>query len=67
MQHRDIIKKFGGVRPMARILGHEHHTRVQQWHARQAIPLRYAPEILQAAKKHKIKLRLADFFAGSLQ
>lgn len=50
---------------MATALGHEHHTRVQQWHDRGAIPLKNVATVLDAARRAKIKLKLADFFDGA--
>lgn len=65
MKAREIIKKFGGIRPLATALGFSPHTRVQQWYERESIPLRHAPAILQAAKKRKISLKMDDFFEVS--
>ena len=62
MKAREIIKKFGGIRPMATALGLAPHTRVQQWYERESIPLKHAPAILNAARKRKISLRMVDFF-----
>lgn len=36
--HRTIIAQRGGIRPLARKLGHRNHTTVQGWWERDRIP-----------------------------
>jgi len=45
-----IIKRFGGIRKMARKLGHRNHTTVQGWADSGVIPAQRQREILDAAK-----------------
>ena len=65
MQHRDIIKKLGGIRPLARELGHKYPSKVQGWHDRNSIPLKLVPAILKLARTMQKRLKMADFFDGA--
>lgn len=58
-----VVFKFGGLRSMARILGHKHPTTIQGWVSRGVIPPRQHRIVWDAAQAHKVKLRKADFFA----
>ena len=51
MSVASVIIKFGGVRAMARALGHEYPTRVQGWKRRGVIPVRQQYTVLQAAQR----------------
>lgn len=57
---RDVIGKFGGIRPMADKLGHTFHTTVQGWHDRNLIPVRRWPEVLDLAKAERIRVTRDD-------
>ncbi len=59
---RDIIDRFGGIRPMARILGVP-ATTVQGWNKRNMIPSNRRDEILQSANENNIKIE--DLMSGS--
>ena len=42
----DIIRNRGGIRPVARKLGHRNHTTVQGWWERNQIPEARRAEVL---------------------
>lgn len=56
-----IIKRFGGIRPMASALGVSPST-VQTWSEGGFIPARRQQEVLAAAKDKGVDLSPADFF-----
>ncbi len=56
-----IVDKFGGTRKMAREIGVP-FTTVQSWKGSGFIPARRQAEIMEHARRLKIKLRPADFF-----
>ncbi|GLT03034.1 hypothetical protein GCM10007897_44730 [Sphingobium jiangsuense] len=47
--HRDKIAARGGIRPLARALGHRNHTTVQGWWDRGHIPEARLAEVEQVA------------------
>lgn len=47
--HRQIISNLGGIRGLARKLGHRNHTTVQGWWERGAIPDARLNEVLSVA------------------
>lgn len=47
--HREIISGLGGIRGLARRLGHRNHTTVQGWWERDNIPSERLNEVLAAA------------------
>ncbi|WP_155738123.1 carph-isopro domain-containing protein [Sphingobium yanoikuyae] len=49
--HRTIIRDLGGIRGLARRLGHKHHTTVQGWWERNNIPTERMEEVLAAASR----------------
>jgi hypothetical protein len=49
--HREIIRNLGGIRGLARRLGHKHHTTVQGWWERGNIPSDRLGEVLEAASQ----------------
>jgi len=49
--HREIITRLGGIRGLARRLGHKHHTTVQGWFERGRIPPGRLPEVIDAASE----------------
>lgn len=55
-QMQSIVSLFGGIEPMARILGHKHGTTVRGWVERDKIPYWRIKEIHEAAKREGIKL-----------
>lgn len=57
-----IITKFGGIKPMARLLGHRWPSRVQGWKEAGVIPARAQQDVLEAARANGIELSPADFF-----
>jgi hypothetical protein len=61
-QAEHVIAKFGGIRPMARILKHRNPTTVQGWAERGYIPVRQQAIVLSKARENGIKLRPDDFF-----
>jgi hypothetical protein len=59
-----IIDRFGGIRPMAAVIGRPVST-VQSWKVRGSIPDQIKPDILLHAKAKGIELDPADFFPTS--
>jgi hypothetical protein len=57
---RQVIRAFGGIRPMAVALEHKSHTTVQGWWEREVIPARRQPEVLAAAERLGISVTAAD-------
>lgn len=51
-----IIERFGGVRPMAKMLMHKNPSTVQSWKNSGRIPYWRRAEIESAAKRQEIKL-----------
>ncbi|GHH09257.1 hypothetical protein GCM10008023_05690 [Sphingomonas glacialis] len=45
-EHQTIIAERGGIRPLARALGHRNHTTVQGWWERKRIPDTRLPGVL---------------------
>jgi hypothetical protein len=60
VDHRPIIERFGGIRPMARKLGHASHTTVQGWWKSGQIPLNHWPTIAAKAEAEGIAFDMAD-------
>jgi hypothetical protein len=58
-----IIRKFGGLRPMAKMLGMENHTTVQTWKRYGYIGFQYWSKILGVAVWNDIPVTLHDFTA----
>jgi hypothetical protein len=65
--HRDIIDKLGGIRPLARKLGHESHTKVQGWRDRNSIPIEHWPEILKIEKEDGSTFATDDLLPAELR
>ena len=53
---KTIIEQFGGIRAMAKTLGHNNPSTVQGWKMANRIPHWRVPEIEQAAKRAKITI-----------
>lgn len=51
-----VFQKFDGIRPMAAKLGDVPPSTVKSWHAKGQIPTWRHQSILDAAKRHNIKL-----------
>lgn len=49
MEHQAAITKLGGIRALARKLGHSSHTTVQGWFDRNRIPLERWEEVIAVA------------------
>lgn len=64
MTAREIIDRFGGIRPLATRLGHQNHTTVQGWWERDLIPAQRQAEVLDAASKAEVELTAADLIAS---
>ncbi|WP_443029606.1 carph-isopro domain-containing protein [Sphingomonas sp. TX0522] len=45
MDHAELIRQHGGIRPLARALGHKNHTTVQGWLERNNIPPAHLPDV----------------------
>ncbi|WP_205411660.1 carph-isopro domain-containing protein [Sphingomonas carotinifaciens] len=65
MSIRSVISRFGGIRPMADKLGHRSHTTVQGWWDRDVIPAQRQREVLDEAKRRKIKVTADDLIASA--
>lgn len=61
MKHADIITKCGGVTALSRLLGHKNRTVVQYWAEKGAIPRWRWPEVVQVARKKRLKITLQSF------
>lgn len=55
-----VIEKFGGVRALAKTLGHKHPTTVQGWRESGFIPAQRQREVLDAAERLGIALTAED-------
>lgn len=64
MKTREIIERFGGIRPMAKALGHKNPTTVQAWHKNESIPYWRHHEILTAAKRLRLGIKIEDLQEG---
>jgi hypothetical protein len=65
-QSQRIIKKFGGVNPLSRALGHTNPTTVRGWLLSGFIPPRQHDKVWNAAQANGVSLSLADFAAVTL-
>lgn len=63
-QVSEIISKFGGIRPMARMLSYPPST-VSNWENRNSIPARHQRHILDVAKENKISIKPIDLIIYS--
>lgn len=57
----NIIRSFGGTRPMAAAVGHPVST-VDSWRARGSIPDRHKPRVMEAGRARGLNLGPADFY-----
>ena len=67
MDHQTIITDLGGIRALARKLGHNSHTTVQAWFDRNRIPLDRWEEVLSAAKAEGNSLAVSDLLPEELR
>jgi len=67
MDHAAIINLFGGIRPLAKALGHDHPTKVYGWKDRNNIPMEHWPALLKLAKKKGKALTREDFLPPYLR
>lgn len=58
--HRDLIAERGGIRPLARALGHRNHTTVQGWWDRSHIPASRMEEVEQVVPLPSPRARSGD-------
>ncbi len=58
---RVVIGKFGGVRPLARALGHPNPSTVQGWWVRRRIPWALVERVIEAGDQRGITIELGDF------
>ena len=59
-----VISSFGGIRPMARTLGHANHTTVQGWKRRGLIPAHQQASVIKAAEQTGISIDAVDLIPG---
>lgn len=64
MKATEIINLFGGIRPLAKVLGHKHPSTVQNWYERNAIPKWRHHEVLAASRSKRLGLTEADLGAA---
>jgi hypothetical protein len=67
MDHQSIITDLGGIRPLARKLGHVSHTIVQGWYERNRIPLDRWPEVIAAAQADGKAVSTDDLMPAELR
>ena len=63
---RIIVARFGGIRSLARVLGHRNPTTVQGWVVRGYIPARRQQEVLEASRTAGVALLPSDFFTSGV-
>ena len=51
-----ILSAFGGIRPMATILGHKNVTTIRSWREAKRIPIWREDQIIAAAQREGIRL-----------
>jgi hypothetical protein len=56
-----IISKFGGIRPLARLIDKPPST-ISSWKIKGTIPDKYKPEVLEAAMREELDLKPEHFF-----
>lgn len=64
MNVSQIISKFGGARPLARLLDFP-PTTVGNWKIRNSIPAKYQATILKAAQKQGLNIGPEDLIAAA--
>ena len=64
MNGANIIERFGGVRPLARLLGRESST-VMSWKKADRIPAQHQKQVLDAGRDLTPPLTPADFFVDT--
>ncbi|MBH0112739.1 hypothetical protein I5E68_07210 [Novosphingobium sp. YJ-S2-02] len=67
MDHQTIITDLGGIRALARKLGHNSHTTVQAWFDRNRIPLDRWEEVIGAAKADGADLTVTQLLPPELR
>lgn len=67
MDHQTAITDLGGIRKVARKLGHTSHTTVQGWFERNRIPLDRWSEVLDLAKREGLDLTIDDLMPEDLR
>ena len=61
MNAKNIISMFGGIRPLARLLGYPPST-VQNWERRNSIPAKQQQKLLLTGIETGLKITPNDFF-----
>ncbi|WP_298165056.1 carph-isopro domain-containing protein [Novosphingobium sp.] len=67
MEHQAAIQALGGIRALARKLGHTNHTTVQAWFDRNSIPLNRWAEVIAAAEAEGMVLTASDLLPPELR
>jgi hypothetical protein len=57
-----VIQAFGGIRALARALGHANPSTVSGWYRRGRVPWRQIPIVIEAAEMRGIAIEYSDFF-----
>ncbi|HYF40909.1 MAG TPA: GIY-YIG nuclease family protein [Ramlibacter sp.] len=60
-----IVRRFGGLAPLSRALGHKHPTTVQGWLRSGWVPAKHVESIRAAAARLGIALKLEEFIYGT--
>ena len=55
MDHAELISERGGIRPLARALGHKNHTTVQGWWERKTIPAEHIEAVIAVTPLPKVR------------
>ena len=60
-----VIQSFGGIRALARALGHANPSTVSGWYRRGSVPSSQIPIVMDAAQMRGIAIDASDFFLSS--
>lgn len=61
MSVRHVIQRFGGVRPLARALGHPNPSTVAGWNKRSVVPWHEVERVIEAGALRGITVGLEEF------
>jgi hypothetical protein len=65
--HSAIIERLGGIRKVARELGHASHTTVQGWVERDKVPVEHWTALVQVAERLEQPLCAADLLPAEIR
>jgi hypothetical protein len=64
---KQIIGDLGGMRTVARALGHSNHTTVQGWMERDSVPVQHWSALVQLAQEQGKELTLRELMPAELR